>query len=325
MKTLIAALTAGIASLITGGVPDDQSIFQGIFSTTTEWNSVPVASSKGDGTFRVEDHPVENFSGWMATAGVFSISGDFDGDGTTDLALLRDTGGWTTVPMAFTSADRGLQIKNLPAGNLPDWVGEDGVNVIDGDFDGDGKTDLALIRQTSGWTTIPMAFSNGDGTFRIINEPGGNLSEWFATDGVEVIDGDFDGDGKTDLALIRQTSGWTTIPMAFSNGDGTFRITNKMDFQSMAGDFPAWAATEGVEVIDGDFDGDGKTDLALVRHTPGWTTIPMGFSNGDGALRVTNMPAGRFVEWMATEGVEVIDGDYNGDGKTDLMLTTSGT
>ena len=268
MKTLIAALTAGIASLITGGVPDDQSIFQGIFSTTTEWNSVPVASSKGDGTFRVEDHPVENFSRWMATAGVFSISGDFDGDGTTDLALLRDTGGWTTVPMAFTSADRGLQIKNLPAGNLPDWVGEDGVNVIDGDFDGDGKTDLALIRQTSGWTTIPMAFSNGD---------------------------------------------------------GTFRITNKMDFQSMAGDFPAWAATEGVEVIDGDFDGDGKTDLALVRHTPGWTTIPMGFSNGDGTLRVTNMPAGRFVEWMATEGVEVIDGDYNGDGKTDLMLRKSGT
>jgi hypothetical protein len=55
--------------------------------------------------------------------------------------------------------------------------------------------------------------------------------------------------GLTDIALVRQTPGWATIPIAFSQGDGTWQITNKA-----APDFiPSWASTPGARIISGDY------------------------------------------------------------------------
>ena len=61
--------------------------------------------------------------------------------------------------------------------------------------------------------------------------------------------GDFNRNGLTDLALVRQTPGWSTIPIAASNGDGNWTITN-----GAAPDFiPAWANNPGVRPITGDY------------------------------------------------------------------------
>jgi len=54
--------------------------------------------------------------------------------------------------------------------------------------------------------------------------------------GVSILPGDFDNDGRTDIALTGG-SGWSTLPIAFSNGDGTFRVTN-----ATVGDFARLAA-----------------------------------------------------------------------------------
>jgi hypothetical protein len=81
-----------------------------------------------------------------------------------------------------------------------------------------------------------MALSNGDGTFAVTNRPLESFAAWAQIPGVKVITGDFNRDGRTDIALTGVT-GWSTIPMAFSNGDGTFAVTNRD-----AGAFPVWAA-----------------------------------------------------------------------------------
>ena len=50
-----------------------------------------------------------------------------------------------------------------------------------------------------------------------------------------------------------------------------------------------------MKVVAGDFNGNGLTDLALVRQTPGWGSIPIAFANGDGTWNITNGPVDDFI------------------------------
>jgi hypothetical protein len=166
----------------------------------------------------------------------------------------------------------------------------------------------------SGWATLPVAFSNGDGTFNVTNLPIANFAGWAATANAEPLVGDFNGDGLTDVALTGP-SGWATLPVAFSNGDGSFNVTN-LPIANFAG----WAATANAKPLIGDFNGDGLADVALTGAS-GWATLPVAFSNGDGTFNVTNQPIVEFAGWAATTNAKPLVGDFNGDGKTDVALT----
>ena len=108
---------------------------------------------------------------------------------------------------------------------------------------------------------------------------------------MRVVTGDFNGNGLTDIALVRQTPGWGSIPVAFARGDGNWDITN-----GAAPNFiPDWAHQPGVRVVTGDFNGNGLTDIALVRQTPGWGSIPVAFARGDGNWDITNGAAPDFI------------------------------
>lgn len=73
---------------------------------------------------------------------------------------------------------------------------------------------------------IAVAFSNGDGSFRLTQRAAGlsSFAGWLSL-GARPVVGDFDHDGAADIALVG-VSGWTTIPVALSSGDGTFRLVN---------------------------------------------------------------------------------------------------
>jgi len=179
-----------------------------------------------------------------------------------------------------------------------------------GDFNGDGKGDIA-ITGPKGWTTLPVGFGKGDGTFDVTNHAVTNFPSW-ASDHPHKVAADFDGDGKTDIALFGK-SGWTTIPVAFSKGDGKFSVSNKA-----VSSFPAWAASGGIKHAAGDFNGDGKGDIAICGPV-GWTTLPTAFGKGDGTFSVTNKAISKFASWCA-DGIQMVATDIDGDKKEDLII-----
>jgi len=72
-----------------------------------------------------------------------------------------------------------------------------------------------------------------------------------------------------DIALTGRP-GWKTIPLAFSRGNGTFSVTNRD-----VGAFAGWSAQKHVTRLSGDFNADGKTDIALIGGS-GWDSVPGG-------------------------------------------------
>jgi hypothetical protein len=109
-----------------------------------------------------------------------------------------------------------------------------------------GTTDIALIGP-SGWNTAPVASSRGDGSFQVTNRFIGNFASWASDPLAAKLTGDFNGDGWKDIALTGP-AGWNTLPVAFSNGDGTFTVTNHQ-----VGAFASWASDPRSVKLTGDF------------------------------------------------------------------------
>ena len=129
-----------------------------------------------------------------------------------------------------------------------------------------------------------QARSVGIAVWKITNSGIGAFAGWAATPSAQELTGDFNGDGRTDVALVNRAAGWGSMPVAFANVNGSWRITN-----SSSGAFAGWAASFSVRPLIGDFDGDGRMDVALLNRYAGWTTMPVAFWH-DRFLPQTTIP-----------------------------------
>ena len=290
------------------------------------WNTIPVAMSNGNGQFTITNQYVGlDFNGWAQTANVTALPADFNHDGFTDIALVGG-GGWGSIPVAFNTGNGNFSITNTIIGSFAGWAATPGARPLVGDFNKDGFADIALVGG-AGWSTLPVAFSYGNGNFQITNANvsgivfvgtsfyGCNFATSAQAANVQAVTGDFNKDGYTDIALVGGAN-WSTINVALNRGNGNFGCHEDINVPN----FGAWAASPGAKVFAGDFNKDGYTDLALTG-VAGWASIPIAFSIGFGNFSVTNGYVGSFGGWASTPGVRIIAGDYNGDGYTDFALT----
>jgi hypothetical protein len=191
-----------------------------------------------------------------------------------------------------------------------------GLRILSGDFNGDGRTDfveLPTATQSVVETHIPLMLqiANPDprhGQFQeaaSTEDDSAFLAE-AATANVYAVVGDFNGDGKADIALLGNPA-WTSVPVAYSHGDGTFTVTT-MTLSDPS--FQGWSYWPyGAKPFVGDFNGDGKSDIALA-DAGYFTTIPVAMSTGTG-FTVTNTSAPGFEAQALTPGAKTIVGHFD--------------
>jgi FG-GAP-like repeat/FG-GAP repeat len=171
-------------------------------------------------------------------------------------------------------------------------------SVVVGDFNKDGKPDIATSNQFS--QSISILLGNGTGSF-------GTATNFYVGPlPSSLVLGDFDSDGNQDIAVPYGQS--AKVPNSFEVaillGNGTGRFGPATSFYKESNGFSSVAV--------GDFNGDGKTDIAMTNDYFDNVSILLGTGTGSFGA------ATQFNTGTKTNPQSIVAGDFNADGKLDL-------
>ncbi|HLW85180.1 MAG TPA: VCBS repeat-containing protein [Candidatus Sulfotelmatobacter sp.] len=254
---------------------------------------VSVFLGHGDGSLTVQpaSYEVGGFA-WNTP-----LIADFNGDGLADIVESDDLYnlvylqgyGDGTFRAAFTNP-------------LPNSFDQNAYtySVATGDFNGDGILDVVVGEvNNNGSPGVAVYLGRGDGTFYAGDSYGTSTRMSF------VAVADFNGDGKLDIAAIDEVN--DVVQIFMGNGDGTFSMGLAYPTSPLSG-----AGAENLVV--GDFNKDGKMDIAVANFNTGDVGVLLGQGDGSFASAVSYPVKGYALS-------EIAAADLNGDGYLDLAVT----
>ena len=172
---------------------------------------------------------------------------------------------------------------------------------VSGDFNNDGKSDIAIPQGSA--SKVSIFLGNGDGTF----QPQVAYDTDINGQAFAAAVGDFNADGNTDLAIANVVSGGgtATVSILLGNGDGTFQ----QQVPYAVGTIPS-------SVVVADLNGDGNADLVIANRGDNSVSVLLG--NGDGTFQ------GQTAVAVGQGPVALVASDLNADGNVDLIVANNG-
>ena len=259
--------------------------------------TVAVLLNKGDGTFR---SPAQYYT--AGNAPVALAVADLNGDGKPDIVVADQSGATVTVLLGkgdgTFKGQTATQAANGTGTAAPTYaVGNGPFYVAVGDFNGDGKPDLAVANFID--DTVSILRGRGDGTF-------GTQTTVTVGNGPDFIAiADLNHDGKPDLLVADSTDDVLDVLMGQGKGDfvqkGITRIgppSSQAILQTM---------------VVGDFDHDGNMDVVITNTNSNTQFVSYLKGNGNGTFQ----PARGIVTGLQTLYLQAMD--VNGDGNLDLV------
>jgi len=268
----------------------------GILDFSASWGSeIQVLLGNGDGSFRFGSFATHSYYSQSAIA-----YGDFNNDGNEDLVFGADPNGPPFQLQVSLGDGNGKFRTGSRFGHFDQLYP---LAIVVGDFNRDGNLDL-ITNPSKGYGEVGVFLGNGDGTFK-------HLVDYSVGD-FYLVSADFNGDGILDLALL-----WDhAIYVMLGNGDGTFQKPRTViRSRAQIGDcsFGSFFVT--------DFNADGKGDLVYCERDQSNGKLWVALGNGDGTFKKPVsylIPCGIF-------GFSFALGDFNSDGKTDLLVNYNTT
>ena len=229
-------------------------------------------------------------SDWKLQEDAVPLVGDFNGNKMDDIMVFSPRNGKFTLVenMGGKLIPQDKTSLTLPFNRT--------IDPLAGDFNGDGRADLA-VHDPEG-KRIGLAINGSHGF---------NQIKWFQKDflkgrNIKLLTGDFNGNGKTDIAVM-DTSGQLRVMLSgpgegfTDTGDPWLKIWGKID---------GWLPRSA------DINGDGKNDLIFYNRKGQWQ-----LATSDGQRFVFR---GNFGPWGSTKKGKTLIGDLNGDRRSDLMV-----
>lgn len=214
---------------------------------------------------------------------------DYDGDNKSDIAIWRPAAAGSAAFYILNSSNGAVRIETFGQ------TGDD-PSIVD-DYDGDNKADLAVYRAGASAGQQSIWYYRGS----LNNPSGGTTFVPWGSNGDVPAPGDYDGDGKADYVIKRNSGGPQSVFWSLRTTAGIGVVAYGV---------PSDAC------VPGDYDGDGKTDIAVVRDAGGvlsWYFIPSS----------TGVPSAAPAAVFGLSTDSSAQGDYDGDGKTDFAVWRS--